>query len=707
MWPHNSFGINGPYSNGFNQDEYMYPTNFQHTNGPLEPHFPGTKHDVLLGLSASNSQNNQGFDKNSFQADMESFNQSTFDVNSQVANPIVQCAPRPLSTVQPNNPNSRPSAPQISSRAAELKAQLLARRANSSNSPNSKPVSKTDTDVNVNGTRQEKPETTNSARQSPSTPLINEKQDQQQLNLNDLISQYSASKSKTEKKKDKENSNVNSGKPKTPGTTHPKDSSESQTPSNKNTPGVNKAAFIPKKKSNTKLNSKDHGRKVETKVSDPETSEGEIIEGESSKSSNTKNFKEIDVSKNFLKDGDKSSRVISRDQTTSLPQDSNPHEKSAVHHLGSQTQKQGTSDSKISEHDLRPDDKKYPVPVGPKADNRSKHIPDRHGQSRREANIEVTHNSEVRVQPSRAESSRQKPPPLREQEPRAVNPPTLEDLLPHDVDVREWLEITGYHNKPYRDKILGRRRAIAALDAQREKLIAEIEAEERGGIPVVVPTQLFSSSMLPPPIPNYKTGDRIGTISIAKTSSPAPLERHQIASNKRSYSSSQDSWQENGPGKIARTDNMNYSPRNKEEQSFDSRRPRSSDRETSNRQVPDRQNDYTRPCANNNRDSKTSPSSAVFERKSPARVGGYENDPYDEEDISETGNRSFESQGNHRGRAIDTKNRGRGRARGRSDVRDSRDSPELRGEGPSSFKNTNGRPNKNVRGASRGSRGNH
>ncbi|RKF59394.1 hypothetical protein GcC1_175029 [Golovinomyces cichoracearum] len=707
MWPHNSFGINGPYPNGFNQDEYMYPTNFQHTNGSLESHFPGTKHDVLIGMSASNSQNNQGFEKNGFQADMESFNQSTFDVNPQVANPIVQCAPRPLSAVQNNNLNSRPSAPQISSRAAELKAQLLARRANSSNSPSGKPNSKTDTGVNVNGARQEKPETANSARQSPSTPLTIDKQDQQQLNLNDLISQYSASKSKSEKKKEQENSNVNSGKPKTPGTAHPQESGESQTPSNKNIPSVNKAALITKKKSNHKLNGKDHSRKVETKVSDPETSEGEIIEGESSKSSNTKNLKEIDVSKSFLKDDEKSSCIPSRDQTTSLPQDPSPQEKPAVHYLGSQTQKQGISNSKTSENDLRLDDKKHPVPLGPKADKRSKHVSDRHSQSRREANVEVIHNSEVRAQPSRPESSRQKPLPLREQEPRPVNPPTLEDLLPHDVDVREWLDITGYHNKPYRDKILGRRRAIAALDAQREKLIAEIEAEERGGIPVVVPTQPFSSSMLPPPIPNYKTGDRIGTISIAKISSPIPHERQQIASNKRSHSSSQDSWQENGPGKIARTDSTNYSPRNKEEQSFDSRRPRSSDREISNRSVQDRQDDYSRPCANNNRDSKTSPSSAIFERKSPARVGGYEIDPYDEEDISENGNRSFELQGNHRGRAIDTKSRGRGRARGRSDIRDSRDSPELRNEGSSSFKNTNGRPNKNVRGASRGSRGNH
>jgi YTH domain-containing protein 1 len=60
--------------------------------------------------------------------------------------------------------------------------------------------------------------------------------------------------------------------------------------------------------------------------------------------------------------------------------------------------------------------------------------------------------------------------------------PTLTKLLHHDEDLREWLEISGYHNGPYRDKILNRRRAIAAIDAQRNVLLAEVEAEECGGV---------------------------------------------------------------------------------------------------------------------------------------------------------------------------------------------------------------------------------
>ncbi|OBT59794.1 hypothetical protein VE03_10738, partial [Pseudogymnoascus sp. 23342-1-I1] len=59
-----------------------------------------------------------------------------------------------------------------------------------------------------------------------------------------------------------------------------------------------------------------------------------------------------------------------------------------------------------------------------------------------------------------------------EAKPEPKRTPTLEALLPY---LREWLEITGYYNAPFRDKILSRRRAIAALDAQRMKLVAEME----------------------------------------------------------------------------------------------------------------------------------------------------------------------------------------------------------------------------------------
>ncbi|RDW94424.1 hypothetical protein BP5796_00187 [Coleophoma crateriformis] len=55
--------------------------------------------------------------------------------------------------------------------------------------------------------------------------------------------------------------------------------------------------------------------------------------------------------------------------------------------------------------------------------------------------------------------------------------PSLEQLLPHDQILREWLEVSGYHDVAYREKILSRHRRIAEIDAERSKLIAEIAAE--------------------------------------------------------------------------------------------------------------------------------------------------------------------------------------------------------------------------------------
>jgi YTH domain-containing protein 1 len=59
---------------------------------------------------------------------------------------------------------------------------------------------------------------------------------------------------------------------------------------------------------------------------------------------------------------------------------------------------------------------------------------------------------------------------------------SLAQLLPVDEDLREWLEITGYHNTEYRGRILNRRRAIVAIDAQKAKLLDEMEIDRREGL---------------------------------------------------------------------------------------------------------------------------------------------------------------------------------------------------------------------------------
>jgi len=110
--------------------------------------------------------------------------------------------------------------------------------------------------------------------------------------------------------------------------------------------------------------------------------------------------------------------------------------------------------------------------------------------------------------------------------------PSLEQVLPHDPDLREWLEITGYHNRDYRDKILIRRRKIAALDAQKAQLLLEMDVEERGGLPAVGGASSLTPAMAPPPAPT--------TISrrpdIIQSEPESGLERSRVISNKRAYS---------------------------------------------------------------------------------------------------------------------------------------------------------------------------
>ncbi|POS84327.1 hypothetical protein EPUL_004203 [Erysiphe pulchra] len=684
MWPHNQFGINGQFPSGFNQEDFLYPQKtFQNPSGLLDHNSSAPPPENIPDISNANGQNYHGFMKNNFQSEPDVLNQSKQSQNSQAAKPIVQGASRPLSNVQASN--LRPSAPQISSRAAELKAQLLARRANPSNSPGSNPITKSDVNDSVNVARQDKSQAPDSINKPSSTPSISENQDRP-LNL--------------------KNNQTTAVKPNTPVPALPR---ESQSSASKNTPLAKKNGSVSKKKSNNKLNNKDYSRKVDNKVSDPETSEGEIIENvDLVENKSTGKLKEVPPIKSVSRNEERPVRTSFMDLTTNTQENSGSSEGSILHCSGSPTSPNQANSSvgcKPAYTNQRFDDKNYPV--GPKSEQKIRPIPESQNQSRHDIRTDEIQKSEVCIQSRRVEPGRQKQPPVRERESdresRISTYPALQDVLLHDVDLKEWLEITGFNNRPYRDKILGRRRAIAALDAQREKLIAEIEAEERGGIPIQ--SQPFSSSMLPPPIPISKPGDRLGFTSTASNISTVPYERHNIGPNKRSFSQSQDHWLENGPGKIARTDNINYSQWTKDELSSDSRRPRSSGHDTASRQVFDHYDDMSRANANSSRES---PIFVASERKSPSRVSGYENDPYDEDEISETGTRSFEGRRNHRGRGFDSKHRGRGRARGRGEIRDSRDSPEPRSEvSSSSLKTANSRPNKASRAASRGSRGNH
>ncbi len=206
---------------------------------------------------------------------------------------------------------------------------------------------------------------------------------------------------------------------------------------------------------------------------------------------------------------------------------------------------------------------------------------------------------------------------------------------------------------------------IAALDAQKEKLLAEMAAEERG-VPVAG-TQTSNPSMLPPPIPN-KLGGQINSTAVPGIAAQ-DTQRDRVVSNKRPYSDVQDPRLEGTSGKLARIDDRGPGQRIKEEDR-DYRRPRSRGFDSSQRPSVDRRDEREasrpryddRPRARGrSRERDESPGRVACESRPPARTRSYEPDDFhDRDDYHDGSNR-----GNYRGRAYDSNYRGRGRGRGR------------------------------------------
>lgn len=180
---------------------------------------------------------------------------------------------------------------------------------------------------------------------------------------------------------------------------------------------------------------------------------------------------------------------------------------------------------------------------------------DKRSYSRRDSRDEDYRRAELKAEPKVEQKIEPKVEPKREEKARV---PTLEQLLPHDNDVREWLEITGYHNVDYRSKILERRRKIAILDAQREQLIAEMAAEEGG---MRAPTQ----SMAPPPAPPKPEPSVLAA-------SAGGAQRDLPVANKRTYSEMEPRKDSGGPDKMPRLEDR---AQRVKDDDLDGRRPNS------------------------------------------------------------------------------------------------------------------------------------
>ncbi len=615
-----------------------------------------------------------------------------------------QFSPPPFNLPQAVNPNPPRPVTQINARAAELKAELLKRRegrGNSSTPPVGTPGVATKSAARVEGS--------SSLRGSPKIPITAEEQEQE-LNVNDLISQYSESKPpanasvKQERTLNEPNVATIQRPPKLPNP-----SAKSQAPSLGSPTKVTTPANNGKQLGHNSTGKAFGGRHL-SNGSVSEVSEGEIREdAPPTKLIQSPMPKGAQLDPKTIKADKQPSRKPRDDQTAKPAYNRGPRDESPPRRplpTNPKAQLQRIRDDRRDEFDARSDHQYQPDYT---IERKKYPEPDKKIYPRRDPREEEYRRPESIAESPREDYNRQ----AREREQK---PPTLNDLLPHDEDLREWLVITSYHNAPYRNKILNRRRAIAALDAQRDKLLAEMEAEERGGLPAAVGSQISVSSMLPPPIPNKVVG-RIEPPLTSAGNSMIDTQHDRVVSNKRPYSDVQDPREEPVGGKVARVDDRLYGqrvkdedeldyrrPRIKEEEDFDYRRPRSSGFEPARRSSIDRR-DERYDVRGRSREREISPGRRAYESRPAARSRAYESDgsPYREEiPVS----RPFEIRGGYRGRAFDPNYRGRGRGRARESpyVRDARDLDSKTESGYGS-RIANGRPYKDPKGFDRGGKG--
>src|SRR6187402_613590 len=221
MWQNNGFGNNGQIPNSFNQDGYPL-AHFGSNSGQSLPGQQYFSHQSNLpDLIQYEDTNGEGFQPEVGLYNDGSFIQNQF-ANSQVS-VVARPVPRPESYVltflwgfltncssaqfspshfnfpQPIIPNLPRPPTQINARAAELKAELLKRQKGRTSSA-TPPV------LTVSAAKQTaRHEGSRSLRESPNTPLTATETQSQELNLNELISQYSDSKPAAEASVKQEN----------------------------------------------------------------------------------------------------------------------------------------------------------------------------------------------------------------------------------------------------------------------------------------------------------------------------------------------------------------------------------------------------------------------------------------------------------------------------------------------------------------------
>lgn len=594
------------------------------------------------------------------------------------------------------NTNTPTPNPQINARAALLKAQLLKGREARANSF-TPPVAAKKTGTPGQGASRE-PRGLSQA--SPTPPVTAAENRDQAININELISQYAdTEKTPGASVKQKENPNIGAPAliPNPLLAQHPTLSAKSQPHSLGSPTKVSKQVANDKMGGVTTTGINDDKGHI-SDISNADMSEGEILEDEEAPEKKTTPIlpKKPQFASKTPNQDEQLSRSL-RDQISRPygygPRDEPPAHRGPPTNPKAQLQRsQGDGCEEPTSHSG-----KKPHPSENKADQKSYIEMDMMPYRSRGSHEEEHH----RPQSKRA-SNREVSQPT----PTQRTQPTLADILPQNGDLREWLEITGYHNEPYRDKVLGRRRALAALDAQRRKILADIDADERGVLP---PTSVIQApaAMLPPPVPE-NTRSSAEPISMSMLTVP-DMQSRRLTSNKRSYSDIDDA-EDGSLLKLARTDDPSQEPWVKEEDS-DRHRPRSSGFSASRRSSFDNRDerDTSRPGYDIDRSShgrgrsrerNDSPGRGFYERKSSRHRPYGSDDPRDRDE--HLGRRPFVEVGRYRGRAFDPHFRGRasrGRGRGSPSQFEAKYDPGF------SSRIANGKPYKDPKGYDGGGEG--
>ncbi|KAF7862853.1 uncharacterized protein EAF02_010402 [Botrytis sinoallii] len=640
MWPtNNGFPSNGQYQpNNFNQDDLSGTTPLQ---SPFSGGGPGPNFFQQPNILQYDEMNIDGY--NGFSPEIPMYNQAAFAQNQFISPNRPPYSPQLNST---NNsvapPTPTPTKEQLAAKTAELRARLMKGkegRANSATPPVLAPA-KQITAI----------ESSSSLQPSPKSPAQGVNLDEhlrREKEINDLISDYSETKPRagpkmnpvagngTAKKTPPINTNILSANPQMSGT--------------------------PTKIKKSTSDRAGNGFLAESEVRNVRNgsmSEGEILDEPSPKKlpptepkGNQFNIKSANVNDKSLKP---------EDERTTRP----AYVRVKAEEPGPLTRRPAPAQAQPSKpepprfRDERREDGDYRPERNPASDHRyekkshqdtdKKHHPRRFSRD---------NNDDYR----RPEAAKEEIKSSRESK-----PPTLAQVLPHDTDLKEWLDMTQYHDIVHRNKFLKTARALKELEEQKAKLLAGIQDGQS--------------------LVNFNVGNLMNSL-IQPQNTPAVAEstdlHDRLTSNKRNYSEVQDSQGEANYGKVARLEDREHENRRRQSSvDYDSSRRANGDR--GGRSYFEESRNRGRSRSN---DREVSPGLRTFESRPPARTAR---------------ERSFEVHGSYRGKAFDPNYRGRGgRGRGRGNW----ESHESRSEAGFGSRNALGKPYKDPRGFDRGGKG--